>query len=177
MTVQIYSYIFFLSLCENAINWLCSHQHIELLRKASLHDLLPPMSKAVNENCTNLPDNLTRFRYIFIDIKRWLNAKFAINLCFSTTQQNLRIRPLIPSHHLYNWIVLNSHTERIDKEENLSAGTQKWCQEIILCTWMAVWLMKKNSVIELATNRTYIGLLAFCKETEGEKRRWTSSEK
>lgn len=115
MTGQIYSYIFFLSLCENAINWLCSHQHIELLRKASLHDLLPPMSKAVNENCTNLPDNLTKFRYIFIDIKRWLNAKFAINLCFSTTQRNLRIRPLIPSHHLYNWIVLNSHTERIDK--------------------------------------------------------------
>lgn len=115
MTGQIYSYIVFLSLCENAINWLCSHQHIELLRKASLHDLLPPMSKAVNENCTNLLDNLTRFRYIFIDIKRWLNTKFAINLCFSTTQQNLRIRPLIPSHHLYNWIVLNSHTERIDK--------------------------------------------------------------
>ena len=26
---------------------------------------------------------------------------------------------------------------------------------------MAVWLMKKNSVIELATNRTYIGLVAF----------------
>lgn len=28
---------------------------------------------------------------------------------------------------------------------------------------MAVWLMKKNSVIELATNRTYIGLVAFSK--------------
>lgn len=41
---------------------------------------------------------------------------------------------------------------------------------------MAVWLMKKNSVIELATNRTYIGLVACCKETEGEKRRWTSSK-
>ena len=33
---------------------------------------------------------------------------------------------------------------------------------------MAVWLMKKNSVIELATNRTYIGLVAFCKEREAK---------